>query len=190
MSNIDGITDDVRNREEDYFRRKDRELIERMRQSAEAARLREELGNRTGIHDEASLRELEQLGFTIDTCALLPLIPLLQVAWADTTVTVGERDAIVAYARTRGIDPGTPADVQLASWLEQRPSEETFRKSTRLISAMIDHQGPAAEPITAADLIARCEAIATASGGLFGVGAVSTAERAALHDIAARLRQS
>ena len=32
MSNRDGITDDVRKREEDYFRRKDRELIERMRE--------------------------------------------------------------------------------------------------------------------------------------------------------------
>ena len=34
VSNNDGITDDVRKREEDYFRRKDRELIERMRSAA------------------------------------------------------------------------------------------------------------------------------------------------------------
>lgn len=190
MSNTDGITDDVRKREDEYFRQRDRELIEKMRQAECAAKTREALESRTGIHDQDSLRELEALGFTMETCALLPLIPLVQVAWAEAGVSGAERQAIMTFARARGIQPGTDADHQLASWLEHRPSEETFHKATRLISAMIDRHGEAAADLTAADLIATCEAIAHASGGIFGLGSVSPQERAVLEEIAGGLKKA
>jgi hypothetical protein len=190
VSNSDGITDDVRKREDEYFRRRDRELIEKMRQAESSARTREALESRTGIHDQDSLRELEALGFTIETCALLPLIPLVQVAWAEAGVSAAERQAIMTFARARGIEPGTAADHQLTSWLEQRPSEETFHKATRLISAMIDRHGEAAADLTADELIARCEAIAQASGGVFGLGSVSAPERAVLEEIATGLKKA
>ena len=37
MAERDGLTDQARKREEDYFRKRDRELIERMRAAAAAA---------------------------------------------------------------------------------------------------------------------------------------------------------
>ena len=188
MSNIDGgITDDVRKREEEYFRRKDRELIERMRQAARDAQMREALEGRTGIHDEESLCQLESLGFTLETCALLPLIPLVQVAWAEAGVSAAERKAIVSFARARGIEAESAADQQLTSWLDHRPSEEMFHKATRLIAAMVGHHAEAAVDLSIEDLIARCEAIAHASGGVFGFGGVSANERAVLKEIAAEL---
>ena len=36
MSDNDGITGDIRSREEEYFRRRDRELVEKLRHEAEA----------------------------------------------------------------------------------------------------------------------------------------------------------
>lgn len=189
MSNKDGITDDVRKREEEYFRRKDRELIERMRREADAATARKELESATGIHDPASLQDLEALGFTPRTIALLPLIPVLQVAWAEGGISTAERAMITDLARSRDIEAASEADVQLQEWLDRRPSDETFRKAGRLIAAMLDHPEGTEMQVSADDLIRYCEQIAQASGGIFGIGRVSAEEKSALQQIAAQLKQ-
>jgi hypothetical protein len=189
VSETDGITDDVRKREEEYFRRKDRELVERMRRDAAAADARKQLETATGIHDPESLKDLEALGFTPHTIALLPLVPVLQVAWAEGGVSLAEREMIVTLARARDIAVGSEADHQLQAWLDSRPSEETFRKAGRLIAAMLDHPAGAEMQVSADDLIMYCEQIAHASGGLFGYGKVSAEEKAAIHQIAAQLKK-
>lgn len=189
MSNKDGITDDVRKREEEYFRRKDRELIERMRQQAEAAETRKQLEAATGIHDPESLKDLEALGFTPRTLPLLPLVPLIQVAWAEGGISTAEREMIVNLARTRDIEPGSAADEQLQAWLHTRPSDDTFRKAGRLIAAILDHPGGTEMHVSADDLLKYCEQIANASGGLFGFGKVSAEERMALEEIASQLKK-
>ena len=187
--NDHGITDDIRKREEEYFRRKDRELIEKMRRASEAAQARKALEEETGIHDPQMLEQLEELGFTPDTIALLPLIPVLQVAWAEAGISTAERKAILALARARGIAEGSAADHQLKAWLDQRPSDDTFRKGMRLIAAMVEHPERGHADITADDLLKYCEEIAHASGGLFGIGAVSAEEQAAMQQIAAELKK-
>jgi hypothetical protein len=185
----DGITDDIRKREEEYFRRKDRELIDKMRAASESAAARKALEEETGIHDPAMLEDLEALGFTPDTITLLPLIPVLQVAWAEGGVSPAERKAILGLARARGIADGSVAAHQLKTWLEQAPSAETFRKARRLIGAMVEHPEEGHADITADDLLKYCEEIAHASGGLFGIGSVSAEEQAALKQIAAELKK-
>lgn len=189
MSKTDGITEDVRKREEEYFRRKDRELIERMRQQTEAASARKALESATGIHDPESLNDLEALGFTPQTITLLPLMPVLEVAWAEGSVTEAEREMIVNLARTRDISPGSEADAQLQQWLDQRPSAEVFRKGRRLIAAMLDHPEGAELQVSADDLLKYCEQIAHASGGIFGFGSVSPEEKAALAQVADQLKK-
>ena len=64
MADNDGITGDIRSREEEYSRRKDRELVERLRRTAEADEARRALEATSGIHDAAALQELAALGFT------------------------------------------------------------------------------------------------------------------------------
>lgn len=188
MANGEGITDDVRKREEEYFRRRDRELIEKMRVAAQAEQSRKDLANATGIQDPALLEELEGLGFTPDTIALLPLVPVIQVAWAEGGVSTAERTMIIDLARSRGITQGTAADQVLAEWLDRRPAEETFRKAGRLIAAMLDRPA-GAQDVSVDDLIKQCEQIAAASGGIFGIGKVSAEERAVLEQITAQLKK-
>ena len=186
MAEKDMFADRGRSLEEEYFRKKDRELIDRMRQAATAAQARADMGARTGLTDPQLLDELQALGFTPDTVALLPLIPVVQVAWAEGGVTAAERALIVKLARTRGIDQGSAADLQLADWLDRRPSEEVFSRATRLISAML--ASPGQERLSADDLVRHCESIATASGGIFGINKVSPEERQLLASIADALR--
>jgi tellurite resistance protein len=189
VTNPDGMTDHIRAREEEHFRKKDRELIEKLRRADADAKTRLALEQETGLHDPAMLQELNLLGFTPDTIALLPLVPILQVAWAEGGVSSAERSLIVNLARSRGIAAGSAADHQLQDWLEHRPSADTFHKATRLIAAMVEAPAGGVVHVTANDLIDYCDKIAHASGGIFGIGSVSPEERAALEEIAASVKK-
>ena len=128
MLNQDGITDNIRAQEQEYFHKRDRELIENLRRADAAARKRQALEQETGIHDPATLSELAHLGFTPETIPLLLLVPILQVAWAKAGVSTPERRLIVNFARSRGIGAGSPADRKLKEWLDTKPSEDTFQR--------------------------------------------------------------
>ena len=176
-----------RSLEEEYFRRKDKELIEKMRHAAAAADARAEMGKALGLTDPEILQELETLGFTPETMVLLPLVPVIQVAWAEGGVTAAERGLISRLARARGIQDGSAADRQLADWLDRRPGEQVFAQATRLIRAMLAVPGPG--DLSADDLVQHCESIADASGGMLGIiGRVSAEEREILATIAAGLK--
>jgi hypothetical protein len=171
-----------RAQEEEYFQKKDRELIEKVRQQAKVQQQLRELGERVGVTDPEVSRELAELGFTLDTVKLLPLIPVLEMAWAEGGVTPAERKMVVDVARARGVEEGSAADRQLAEWLDRRPDESVFRRAGRLISALFASGGRF--DITPDDLLKYCEAIADASGGIFGFGRVSSEERTTLERIA------
>ncbi len=190
MAERDGLADQARKREEDYFRKRDRELIERMRQAAAAAQTRRELEAKTGLHDPELLNDLQELGFTPDTIQLLPIVPILQVAWAEGGVSGAERKLIVQLARARGIAADSAADRQLNEWLTERPATHVFASATRLIRAMLDHPTEAIGDLSADDVIEYSESIASASGGMFGIGKISAEERATLAQIASALKKS
>lgn len=188
MSDKDGINSEVRSREEEYFRQKDRELVENLRRAAQAEESRRALESTSGIHDPALLQELEALGFTPETVRLLPIVPVVQMAWAESGVSDSERQLIVQFARERGIKEGDIADRQLALWLEERPPDDVFARATRLIRAMLDAPEGAGASLTLDDLLKHCEEIAEASGGILGFNKISAAERTLLGQIQSSLK--
>jgi hypothetical protein len=159
-----------------------------MREAAAAEQTRKDLQAKTGLQDPELLRDLQELGFAPDTISLLPLVPVLEVAWAEGGVSTAERKLIVDLARSRGIEAGSPADGQLTEWLDRRPAAEVFNRATRLIGAMLDSPGNAATDLSVDGLIKYCESIASASGGMFGIGRISAEEREALAKIASALK--
>lgn len=187
MADKDVFAERGRSLEEDYFRKKDRELIEKMKQAAAAEQSRREMGARTGLTDPDMLRDLEELGFTPDTVGLLPLVPVLQVAWAEGGVTNVERKMLTDLARARAIEAGTPADRQLQDWMTTQPDDAVFARAGRLIRAMLD-SGQDQGGLSAEDLVKYCENIASASGGILGLGRISPEEREILASIASELK--
>jgi hypothetical protein len=178
---------DARSREDEYFWKKDQELIEKMRRQAAAEQKQRELGAKAGLDDPELIKELQALGFTTDTVVLLPLVPLVQMAWVEGGVSEAERTLIVQLARSREVAEGSAADRQLSEWLEHQPDRDVFVRATRLIRAMLS--APAAEAgLTADDLVKYCESIAAASGGILGMKKISAEERALLSSIAASLK--
>ena len=170
MAEGDFLDDRRRASEEDYFRKKDRELVEKMRKAAAADRAQGELSAKTGLHDPAMIAELDALGFTPETISVLPLVPIVQMAWAEGGITPAERTLLVKLARERGIAEGSAADRQLSDWMARQPSADVFARATRLIRAMLDTGSAEAGTMSADDLIKYSESIAAASGGILGIG--------------------
>jgi hypothetical protein len=190
MSDHDAFAERGRALEEEYFRKKDRELVEKLRRAAAADQARGELSKQTGISDPAVLAELQELGFSGDTVILLPLMPVLELAWAEDDITPAERQVLLSLARTRGIAEDSAADRQLQAWMATRPSPEVFTRATRLISALLSSGSEVAQGLTADQLVQYCEQIASASGGLLGlpIRAISMEERNLLTRIASDLK--
>jgi hypothetical protein len=187
MSDHDGVAKRGRALEEDYFRKRDLELIEKIRKAGAAEQVRKDLGRQAGLDDPQLLQELQDLGFTPETVGLLPLVPIIQIAWAEGGITKAERELILRLARSRGVEVGSAADQQLTEWMTNRPAEDVFVRARRLIRAMLDSGSAPTADLNAHDLVKYCEEIASASGGILGIGRISAEERALLSSIAADL---
>lgn len=188
MSEHDALHERGRALEDEYFRRKDRELIEKIRQKTAAEDAERALGASTGVSDPEVLRELQALGFTPDTVALLPLVPVLQIAWAEGGVTPVERHLLEKFANARGVAPGSPADAQLMDWLANKPSDDVFRGAARLTRALLASGSDVLADLSVDSLVEQCEQVASASGGILGLGRISDEERVLLASIAADLK--
>jgi hypothetical protein len=174
--------------EAEYFHRLDVELIDQMRKRAALEEGRLQLAEVSHIKAQAVLDALAQVGFNHGNAMLLHLVPLIQVAWIDGSVSPAERDRIVKVARSRGIEEGGAADQQLSTWLDKRPSEEVFRTAVRALRAALETLPPSEIEASVKSLLQSCTDIAGASGGLFGLTTpVSAAEQKLLEDLARQL---
>lgn len=191
MAERDIWEDRRRSYEAEYFQRRERELIQKMRERAAREAQRKELAEQTGVADEDILRRLEELGYTRDTVTLLHLVPLLHVAWIDGSVSPAERERILEVARLRGVEPGSPAYQQLQGWLDQRPAEGFFEDALRLIGDLLQALPDEERERSRTDLVEYSAAIARASGGILGLGRkVSRAEREVLNRIAREIERA
>lgn len=187
MTERDTFGERRQTQEEEYFRKREQELIQKMRQRAATDAARQQLAEQSGIADSEVLQDLEALGYTPDTVRLLHLVPLVQMAWAEGGVSDRERTLILDAARAGGIDDGSVAAHQLAQWLASRPTDQFFETTLRAIGALLEGQPVADRDAAQRDLLAYCTAIAAASGGVLGRGKVSDTERQLLRHIGLEL---
>jgi hypothetical protein len=176
----DAFSDRGRALEEEYFRKREQELIEKLRRRAAAEAELDRLGEHAGVADEEILQDLKDLGYTPETVMLWHLVPLVQVAWADGRVS----------ERERGVEADSPADQQLAQWLTSRPPEEMFERNLRAIRALLQARPEAEREASERELLSLSTAVASASGGLLGIGAVSADERALLARLSSELERA
>lgn len=179
---------DSRRLEDKYFHKKEQELIRKLKERAAKEASRRELSETLNISDEGILHALEELGYNRETMKVLHLFPLIAVAWADGSVSQKEREKILAAAAAHGIGEGTAAYGRLKEWLENRPDETTVSRTLKIIRDLMCFR-PGAKPRgSAGDILALCEQVADASGGILGmVGRVSREERAVLRQVAEEL---
>ncbi len=186
---VDEIADRSRLHEDDYFHRRDRELIEKLRKDALKQAERQRTAAAAGVaEDHVVLDDLEQLGWTAEMLKLIHLFPLLQVAWADGKLDPKERELILEAARVHGVTAG-PAHERLLAAMSQRPTEEQLAKATAIVGALVSALPEEQRAESKRNLVAYASAIASATGGTFGFGSkVSAHEAAAMQRIAKALQ--
>ena len=177
--------------EEQYFRKKEQELMEKLKQRARAKAEREGLAEAAGVTNEQILEAFREMGLDRETVALLHFIPLLEVAWSDGAVSAKERAGILEMARARGIMDGSPAHRKLLGWLGNRPDSVLFGRARTVMHDLLAFMTEDKRQVASRVLIAACEEIAAASGGILGLGTRTSAEeRAVIERVAAEIQQT
>lgn len=179
--------------EEEYFRRKESELIDELRRRSKSEAEQQKMAAVVGITDPVITRILAELGFTRETISLLYFVPMVQVAWSDGSVGNGERRLILKVAESHGLQADSPAYQRLRDWLVEKPSEEFFKKTLCLIAMILDTLPADKQEISKCDLASYCTQVAEAQGGLLGmmgIGSnISSEEQAMLNHVASELEQ-
>ncbi len=159
------------NKEEDkYFQKLEQDRIESLRRERELESLRRT--ERAGIAaslstSEEVANEAMELGFSAETARVMPLLPLIQVAWADGSVSVAEEKSVLELAEARGIEKGSAAHDFLSMLLVEQPSDLFFERVNRVLAHMISADPDSWIKKSVPEL---CKEVANASGGFFGFG--------------------
>jgi hypothetical protein len=168
------LGDRGRSLEDEFFRREDQRLMQRLNELKAAETTREALAKASGITKPAVLDQLMELGIRAETVAALSVVPLVEVAWADGELDAKERRAVIDRA---GVARESTAGALLEAWLDRRPDPELLAAWMRLVRGMCEQLDPDGAARLKTSLLERAGAVAAASGGLFGVGSkVSRAE--------------
>ena len=184
----DVIGERGRSLEADYFRRRDQELLERARDQEAKTERRRQLAAALGTDDEAVVTGLVELGFDAATAPLLDVVPAVQVAWSDGTLPAQERAEIERILARTELHAAAKAGARMvAEWLSRQPRAELFRLATEALRLRAAHLSPDARTALVSRIIGDCKAVAAASGGVFGLGALSSAEADRIRELAAAL---
>jgi hypothetical protein len=185
----DNIGERARSLEDEFFRKEDQRALRRLQELRERELTREALAKASGIRNAAILDKLVELGVRAETVAALAIVPLAEVAWADGSIDPKEERAILERAEKSGIAPGSADHDLLKGWLERRPEPKLLTAWTHMIGGICEHLTPEQVDALRSGLVERARAIAMASGGLLGMGAVSRAEEEMIQTLAAAFRR-
>lgn len=137
------------------------------------------------LPDPKLAERMLMLGFDAETASVLYLLPVIQVAWANGSVSRAERAKIIRILRLREIPEGSRAWQMCETLLDSRPTDAFVHHSRQLLQAVLKSKGRAIETQLELELIALCLDVAEVSGGIFGFGGrVSRAEEEAIREIA------
>jgi hypothetical protein len=170
--------------EEEFFAKKDRQLREKLKATFDQEITREKLKAATGITDPQVLERLIALQVRGETMAAFALYPLVEVAWADGKLDRRERDAILEAAVAAGIERHSAGYEALEAAMADGPTEARRKVWFAYAKDLAGRLDPVERRRVREDLVRRARAVAEASGGLFGVARISTAEQRILDAIA------
>jgi hypothetical protein len=166
--------------EDAFFQENDKKLIENLKKMQRMKETADVLAGVSGIHNQKVLQKLVELDVRPETLASLSVVPLVEVAWADGSLSKEEEAAVLTAAAARGIKPGSVEYGLLREWLDNKPP-------AKMLTAWIHYVEGLCEKLTAHEkeslkkqLLGQAQKVAEASGGLMGMGAISKEEKEVL----------
>ena len=170
--------------EEEFFQRKNQQLLDKLRATFERNLTREQLQAATGITDPKVLERLIALQVRGETMAAFALYPLVEVAWADGKLDRAEREAILAAAAAEGIQPGSAGYEMLEAVMADGPTEARRTVWFAYARDLCSRLDAAERGQVRDELLRRARKVALASGGILGIAKVSAKEKRILDAIA------
>ncbi len=170
--------------EEAFFKDKDRQLMERMRSEMAAMEEKKALAHVSGISDPKVLDNLVKAGVGAQTLAAVALVPIVEVAWCDGSVSTEERDAVLNAAVAQGIKPDTAPYAILQSWLNNRPDSHVVAAWKDYVKALTPLMPKETLAEMKRTMIDRATRVAEAAGGFLGIATISKSERATIDEFA------
>ena len=163
--------------------RQRQQMREELERKATEERRKRDIAGSLGTDDQALIERLVALGLDGDVAPVLHLLPMVQVAWADGSVSVSERRTILEAVEATGVAPGSKAATFIASLLESHPSEALLNEILAIMRDIL-----AAKGLKPTSLLEACQQVAQASGGMFGLGnRISSEEADAIRKVAKAL---
>ncbi len=133
---------------------------------------------------------LKELKVPREAYRVVSLLPLAYVAWADGKIQKAERDLIMRIAKERGLLDHGGAEA-LERWLSEPPSKAQLKKDLGVLNELARDERLMGDELGADQvqlLLAWCQDVADAAGGLLGLKKARTdGETAALKTIASTL---
>lgn len=166
-----------------FFRQRDEQLLQRLRDELSAMEARQKLAHVSGIVEEQVLTSLVEVGVRAETLAAVSFIPMIEVAWCDGSVSPEERKVVLNAASAHGISEDSAAIEALKHWLNQRPDSrvvEAWRAYVREMNRIMPRESLAAMKTRMLD---RCRRVAAAAGGFLGLDATTKHELAKIREL-------
>ncbi len=164
-----------------FFHEQDQKLRQAFREGMAKMDRRAQLTQVSGIHDEAVLDRLLELGIEPEASAAIAVVPLVAVAWADGKVQEDERKAIMTAAQAAGIQPQDGRYPMLEHWLTKRPYSPLIEAWEHYIKDVCKRLDKPEIDKLKHDVLSLARSVAQAAGGFLGIGnRVSAAERVIL----------
>jgi len=152
--------------EEEYFRKKDAQLVDKLKSVFHRKIDREGIRKATGITNETLLDNLVTMNLSGELMAAFRLYPLVEIAWADGEVDERETHAVLSAAEHHGVGRGTAAYAMLENALKNRPRDDSrkawYLYATELRQVLNKRELEAFRD----DLLEDARRVAEASGGL------------------------
>jgi hypothetical protein len=169
--------------EDAFFAREEAKHLAELRAKLAAQKSRDELKAVSGIEDDKVLDKLLELDLSAQDVALISMIPLIQVAWSDGSLEPAERDAVLKAASDQGVKAGSHSHQLLEHWLEKRPTDRLYQTWHDYVEAVAGQLGDVELEILRESLVGLAHDVASAAGGILGLGKISDAEQKILSDI-------
>ena len=152
--------------EEEYFRKKDFTLLEKLKSVFQQTIDKESIRKTTGITNEALLDGLVAMQLDGELMRAFQLYPLVEIAWADGDLSEREVTSVLAEGAKQGLHPGSRAYRRLEDRLRTGPDPET-RKIWFLYAEELKRVlSPQELDTFRTDLLERARGIVAATGHL------------------------
>jgi len=152
--------------EEEYFRKKDAQLVDKLKAVFHRTLDRESIRKATGITQEAVLDNLVQLSLSGEMMSAFQLFPLVEVAWADSVVDEREIRAVLEAAHDHGIVRGSASHSMLENALKSPPNDDARKAWYMYAGELRKTLSPHELTTFRNDLLEHARRVAKASGGI------------------------